>query len=158
MMNNTNNSNTNTNSSPRVSLRSVLKNSNIPKLDSLKEENGNNNNNNNHNDDDNEDDDDEEEEDDDDDDDDANVNNINNDDNDSDSDNDIEMEVFTLEEIIQKMPLTFLAYEFYFENQYWYYANLWHTILGYLSIIRIVMLILGYFKSIYSFTYIQNLI
>jgi len=156
MMNNTN-SNTNTNSSPRVSLRSVLKNSNIPKLDPLKEENGNNNNNN-HNDDDNEDDD---EDDDDDDDDDANVNNINNTNNDnngSDSDNDIEMEVFTLEEIIQKMPLTFLAYEFYFENQYWYYANLWHTILGYLSILRIVILILGYFKSIYSFTYIQNLI
>ena len=70
------------------------------------------------------------------------------DDSDSDAESDenhVEMEIFTQELIIQKMPIIFLLYEFYFQNQYWYYANLWHTMLGYLSIVRIVLLILGDF-------------
>jgi ABC-type Zn2+ transport system substrate-binding protein/surface adhesin len=110
------------------------------KLDSLKEDNIK------HDDGDEDDDDDDEEEDDDDEDDDDNDDDEKSKDEGSDSGSDdkhVEMEIFTQEEIIQKMPIIFLLYEFYFVNQYWYYANIYHTVLGYLSIIRIILLILG---------------
>jgi len=113
----------------------ILKASTQQKLDSLKEDDIKNDDGGDDDDDDEEEDDDDEEEDDE-----------NSKDEGSDSGSDdkhVEMEIFTQEEIIQKMPIIFLLYEFYFVNQYWYYANIYHTVLGYLSIIRIILLILG---------------
>lgn len=133
-------SNNSSNTMEPSSLLSLLKSIDAKKLETLKEEIDNSNDKSKHND--------NSDNGSDNDSDNGSDNDSNNDNEDNDSDSDdsdkhIEMEVFTLEEIIQKMPLIFLAYEFYFENQHWYYANLWHTILGYLSILRIVILILG---------------
>ena len=125
----------NTNDSTKPGkLLAILKQTNVKKLELLKEENGKTENNNDKTDDKQNNDNGDSDKDDDD------------DDNGSDStgsDNRVEMELYTLDDIIQKAPIIFLAYEFYFENQHWYYANIWHTLIGFFSILRIAILILG---------------
>ena len=116
---------------------------NQQKLDSLKEDDIKRNDNDEDDDDEEEDDEDDEDDDDDDDNDDDDENSKDEGSDSGSGDKHVEMEIFTQEEIIQKMPIIFLLYEFYFVNQYWYYANIYHTVLGYLSIIRIILLILG---------------